>query len=99
MRVPGNSLSFEALGLFAGAVSLALLANFLVYIMVGEVNRKLPDDKQIRYLFWYPGKLDEVKGLYRQFYPGSRLVLAFHVCGVLSLLLLLAFAWKFGFFR
>lgn len=88
-----------ALSLFAGAVSLILVANFLVYIMVGEVNRKLADDQQIKYLFWYPGKLDRVKRLYRQFYPQSRLVLAFHICAVLGMLLLLAFAWKFGFFR
>jgi hypothetical protein len=88
-----------ALGLFAAAVTLVLVANFIVYAMVGEVNRKLSDAEQLKYLVWYPGKLADLKRRYREFYPGSRLILAFNLCVASSALLVLAVAWKLGFFR
>ncbi len=92
------STHFTSLCLFAAAGSLVILSNFLVYIMVGQVNRRLSDEEQVNYLFWYPGKLARLKKLYRQLYPEGRLVLLFHLCAVLAGLFFLAFVWKFGFF-
>ena len=39
--------------LFFTAQSLILTAGFIMYAMVGEVNRRLPEDQQISYLFWH----------------------------------------------
>jgi hypothetical protein len=42
--------------------------------MIHLVNRKLPAENQIRYLFLYPGKLSRLNLFYKQFYPSGRLL-------------------------
>jgi|HubBroStandDraft_2_1064218.scaffolds.fasta_scaffold36558_2 hypothetical protein len=92
-------ISFSTIALFTGAVSLGVVSNLVLYAMVGEVNRKVPEDEQIKYMFWFPGKLAKVKKKYRNSYPRGRLVLLFNTCFALSCLLWLAFVWQFGYFR
>jgi hypothetical protein len=75
------------------------LANLVLYAIVGEVNRKLPEDRQFKYLFWYPGKVSLLKKEYRRLYPEGNLASLFNACAGLSAFLMLAFAWQFGFFK
>ena len=85
--------------MFTAAVSLVLIENFILFAIIGEVNRKLPENEQIGYLFWYPGKFGRIKRRYHEFYPNGRLLSAFYACVIVSIILLLATAWKLGFFR
>jgi len=87
------------LGLFLIATGLSILASVIFLMIVGEVNRKLPDDQQISYFFWYATKNRKVLRLYRHFYPQSRMVCLWRLCVGLTAIFGLAFAWKFGFFR
>jgi hypothetical protein len=57
---------FETL---AGGCLLASVA--LCYQMIGEVNRKLPDDQQISYFFFHFEKIERIKREYRRLYPNS----------------------------
>ena len=52
----------------------SLVSAILTYKMIAMVNRKLPPESQINYLFLYPGKLSRLNSSYRQFYPSGRLL-------------------------
>ena len=67
------TIPISTLALLAAATSLAVGANFVLYVMIGEVNRKLPEDQQIGYLGFYPSKAFRITREYRRFYPGGRL--------------------------
>jgi hypothetical protein len=54
-----------AIVLLSIASAFAMIANAVIYAMVGEVNRKLPDDQQIGYFVWYPGKVGRVLREYK----------------------------------
>ena len=41
--------------------------------MIGEVNRRLPEDQQVSYLWGYPGKLSGIREQYKRFYPKGTL--------------------------
>ena len=79
-----------------GAVFASSLA---IYAMIGEVNRKLPDDQQIEYLFMYPGKVSKVKLEYKRLYPKGRLPLLWNLTVGVMIALGLAVAWSIGFFH
>ena len=85
--------------LLAVSVTFAVLANLVHYMMIGEVNRKLPDDQQISYLLGYPGKYGRVIREYRRLCPNSRLDLLMKAFATLSLAFLVAFGWDLGFLR
>ncbi len=57
--------------LFTAATTLIIASGFVLYIMIGEVNRKLPEDQQIPYLFSvsypYVRKAAIIKREYRRF--------------------------------
>jgi len=77
----------SALALFGAAVSLVAAGNLLLFVVVGEVDRKLPEDQQVQYFLWYPGKVKRVMALYRQHYPRGRLLLYYRGClGVAAVL-------------
>ena len=61
--------SRTALALFGAGLSFVITGNLLLFVVVGEVNRKLPDNQQVQYFPWYPGKLSKVTALYSQHYP------------------------------
>ena len=44
------------------ATSCAAMSGLLIYQEIGVVNRKLPDNEQIPYLFMYPGKMQKNQG-------------------------------------
>jgi hypothetical protein len=87
------------LGLFLIAVGLIIFSSFVHLMIVAEVNRKLPDDQQINYFFWYFAKNRRVMQLYRDFYPHGRMTFLYRACVGLAAIFGLAFLRKFGFFK
>lgn len=84
---------------FSIAVSCAIFSSFLVYQEIGELNRKLPDDKQISYFGMYPGKMAMIKREYKRLYPVGRVDfwrVAFQIAAFVFLALVAITA---GFFR
>jgi hypothetical protein len=88
-----------ALVLFAAAQVCAALGGYLQWIMLAEVNRKLPDAEQISYFLWYRGKYVRLLKEYRRLYPGGRLPTLSRVAFATGVLLFLTAAGAFGFFR
>ena len=78
--------------------SCLVLSGFVLYAMIGEINRKLPDSEQVSYLFMYPGKLQRVKGEYRRFYPHGRLNSLRVTLNLLAILSFFGIVWRLGFF-
>ena len=58
----------------AGALGLTIWSDLVVSAMIEEVNRRLPEDQQVSYLWAYPGKLSKIKDHYKRFYPKGVLV-------------------------
>jgi hypothetical protein len=48
-----------------------LVSMALMYQEIGEVNRKLPDDRQISYFWFYAEKVSRIRREYRRLYPQS----------------------------
>jgi hypothetical protein len=74
--------------------SFAVLGNMLYFIMIGEINERVPENERISYLWWGT----EVRKRYKQLYPSSKLVLLADICLILmvpSFLFLVRF-WVFG---
>ena len=59
--------------LLAGAVTLMIWSSLVIFAMIGEVNRRLPEDQQVSYLWGYPGKLSGIRDQYKRFYPTGTL--------------------------
>jgi hypothetical protein len=59
--------------LLAASATSAMLSALAISAMIGEVNRKLPEGQQVRYLLGYPGKLSEIKRKYRALYPNGHM--------------------------
>jgi hypothetical protein len=65
-----------------------LLSTYLTFREIEEVNKKLPRQEQIEYVFMYPGKMKRIRLAYKGFYPQgtiNRWRLAFQAGGVLFL--------------
>lgn len=67
--------------------------------MIGEVNRKHPDDQQYSYMFFYPGKMQKIMADYRQLYPHGRLNLWGRALQIAGFLCIGLAAIAAGFFR
>jgi hypothetical protein len=93
------SIPAKAAALFAGALSFAVASSLLLYAMIGKVNHFLPEDKQISYLFRYPGKVPKIKREYKRLYPNGKLTLIRLLSNILSLLLLILCAIQLGAFH
>lgn len=65
----------------------------LILVMIGQINRKLPEGEQISYIFWGIGK---VFRFHRRFYPESYLVYLSMLCGVGIVASFFALAWSLG---
>lgn len=95
-----NNAGFVVAFIFFGCgVSLMLLANFLLYIMIGRVNVKLPEEQRIGYFWFDLGKNIRVLREYRRLYPDSALGILAVILFFVSIAFVIAFAWKFGFFN
>ena len=95
--LPG-SLSW-AVGLFLIFLCLIAFSSFIRLRIVSEVNRKLPDDQQVGYFFWYYRKARRLMGLHREFYPKSNIILLYRSCVGLAAVCGLVWVWIFGLLR
>jgi len=68
-----TNVPFAVGGLFAAAVTCAVLGGYVMFAMIGEVNRKLPEDQQISYLWGHYAKYQRILREYRRLYPKGRL--------------------------
>ena len=76
--------------LFLSGLGCIFLANFIFFMMIGMINRRLPDSEQVSYLFMYPGQLGKVLKLYKELYPTGFLHVIDISLIVLGFLLLIA---------
>jgi hypothetical protein len=58
---------------FAFAVTFIIVANLIVYAMLGQVNARLPEGEKLSYVGFHLAKNRRITMLYKQFYPGGRL--------------------------
>ncbi len=90
-------IKVTAEGVVSGALGIACLfySGFVWYQQIGEVNRKLPEDQQISYLWMYAEKGSDINRRYRRFYPNGRLNLlkyGLQVAGIALCILALIFS-------
>jgi hypothetical protein len=84
--------------LFAAGGTLIMISAFMLYVMIGKVNRNLPEDQQLGYLGFYPTKAFKITQEYRRFYPRSRLNAVRIVLTVLGFALIVASAARLSHF-
>ena len=97
-------MSFQLIAqifLLLSAVSCMIGAGFVTFAVIGEVNRKLPEEEQISYLWSHYWKSRKIKYEYGRLYPTGRLwfygnVLTYAAFGFLLALVL---GWRFGIFK
>jgi len=82
--------------LLSGATTLMAASALVISAIIGEVNRRLPEDQQISYLWGYPGKLTRIKEHYKQFYPNGNLLRILRVLIVLTVILMVGVAFRFA---
>jgi hypothetical protein len=79
--------------LFGAAMTCMVLSGLVTFAMIGEINRKVPEEDRISYLGGGPDKPLHLYREYRRLYPDGRLhrlLVALLVC----MMVLLAFvAW------
>ena len=84
-----------------GATSI-IASSLILYVMIGHVNRKLPEDEQIPYFFSfsypYVSKATTIRREYKRFYPNGHLHTVRIVLNVLGLILMLASAIQLSHF-
>jgi hypothetical protein len=88
--LPMTNIPLPVLALLMGGATCAVLGGYVTLAMIGQVNRKLPDDKQISYLAWHYWKQRRVLSEYKRLYPKGRLDSAFFALLGLMFLFLVA---------
>ncbi|MBZ5594225.1 MAG: hypothetical protein LAP39_18445 [Acidobacteriia bacterium] len=91
-----NGISVRSLLILAIGATMAIAANMLTLVMIGQINRKLPESEQISYIFWGIGK---VLRYHRQYYPRSWLPYLSLACGALMIASCAILAWSLGLLR
>ena len=81
-----------------GAISCIVASGFLLFAMVGEINRLLPQDQRISYLWGHWQKYSEIYAEYKRVCPTGRLLLYYKLLALSGFGLLLVFAWLIGMF-
>jgi hypothetical protein len=91
MTVPFIAVALAFLG-----TTLIVSACLILYVMIGKINRKLPDKQQIPYMFNfsidYVSRPFKIREAYEKFYPGSRLYAIYIALIVLAFIMFLACA-------
>jgi len=82
--------------LVAGSATLMMASGLVISAMIGEVNRKLPEDQQVSYMWRYPGKFSDIRDHYKRFYPKGPLARVLNVMGILIVIMMAAAAFLFG---
>ena len=91
--------------LFVVAQTLIITSGFVMYVMIGEVNRKLPEERQIPFFIGHRGKYQPSFSKYwvtfteyRKHYPKGRLQYFFWLTFLGGMCTLAALAWKLRLF-
>lgn len=87
-----------AIVFFALATTCILASGYVMFAMIGEINRRLPEEQRVSYLFGHFGKFTKVTSEYRRLYPDGRLLSLYRAFLFLGIALLIAFAWRIGMF-
>jgi len=82
--------------LLAGGVTLMIGSALIISAMIGKVNRMLPEDEQVSYMWGYPGKLSEIRDQYKRFYPQGSLVRLLSLLWVLIVIIMVVVTWLVG---
>ncbi len=82
--------------ILAGAVTLMICSGLVIFAMIGEVNRRLPEDQQVSYLWGYPGKLSGIRDQYRRFYPTGTLSRLLTVLQAVTIFVMAIFVFLIG---
>jgi hypothetical protein len=83
---------------FAAGGTLIIVSAFILYAMIGKVNRRLPEDEQIGYVGFYPAKAFRIAREYRRLYPHSYLNTLRIILNVLGFALIVASAARLSHF-
>ena len=97
LKLDLHTVAAAILGSIASAC--ALTSGHFFYQELGSVNRKLPDDRQISYLWWYSDKYARVRSEYKRLYPDGnlhRLHVGFEIAAFVFLVLA---SFASGFFK
>jgi hypothetical protein len=91
----------SAVMLLTAAITLAVLATLVFYVMIGKVNEKLPEDQKIPYFFTlsysYLSKPTIVRREYKRFYPSGKLHIVRIVLQVIAFALAVVAAKQFSY--
>jgi len=93
-------VKFNPLSIFlilAGLTSL-IFSGYVAAQEIGAVNRRLAEDRQVQYFFFYPGKMQRISAQYRQLYPQGRLELWRKALGFVGAALFILGAVETGMF-
>jgi len=82
--------------LLTGAVTLMIGSALVISAMIGEVNRRLPENQQVSYLLGSPGKLKKIRDEYKRFYPKGNLARVLSVLWVFIVIMMAACALLIG---
>jgi len=88
-----------AIAAFSLATTCMISAGFVMYAMIGKVNRKLPDNDQIGYLGFYWSKMMRIFREYRRLYPDGHLAGLHKTLTAAGFVLVALCAWAIGMFR
>ena len=97
----GQNLQINVVSVILAALGASCLAlsGFLLTQEVGEVNRKLPEDRQISYWWWNPERYRRLKNEYKRLYPSGRIHKTAMVVEITGFVFWLLAAIAAGFFR
>lgn len=90
MQLINLDIPLAAAILFVAGGTMIVVSGIIAYVMIGEVNRKLPEGQQIGYLLFYPSKAFRIGREYRRLYPRSHLNVVRIILNVLGFALILA---------
>jgi len=79
---------------FCVMLTCLFLANTLVTMMIGEINRKKPVEPPISYVGFGPSKIQRVLKEYRSSYPSGRLNVYASAAFIMAMLALLGVAFS-----
>ena len=97
---PVITLPIDVVVLLALGTTSIVASALVLYVMIGDVNRNLPEDKQIPFFFSfsYPyfSKAATIKREYKRFYPNGRLHALRIALNLLGFILMLVGAVRLG---
>ncbi len=95
----GNILSIPAIVLLCLAGSCFMLSAFFLWQEIGEINRKLPDDKQISYWGIHPIKMARIRREYKRLYPSGKIDLLSRIFQYAAFAFMVLLLIPLGFFK